>query len=638
MTVYQRVQWIVFFVVLMATPRSAWSQSGFDDDRVMLQGFYWESYRHGDAKFPQYGNKKWYQIAKENAGAIREGRFDLIWLPPPSFAGGRSAGYNPKQYWKFDNSYGSLDQHRAMLEELLKNGIEPVADIVINHRDGETSWADFKNPDWGLKTICRSDEIFSSKDSPFKDTPEDQRGAEEERPKEYTQHGGTCYQYPSFRDLDHTNPDVRRDIFRYLLSLKSLGYRGWRYDMVHGYHARRVMQYNQRTQPTFSVGEYDWSAHGEMRGWVWNTATTKDDLKTSSNVFDFTTMFTLKGNKGNYKAWYGYGNGLGIMGDNTDKQPWKQRAVTFLENHDTGYRTNEDGTPQQDHKSDSFANNWEVEQAYAYILTHPGVPCVYWKHYFDWGNDLREKIKALINARKVAGVHSGSTLFTQNNAGYKNVYAARITGSKGDIYVRIGGADNDWQPSDSSYKDYREYAQGAGWKVWVGLPNNPGFQQAPRRPAFDVPTYKAAESITIPDDWLALAPARTRAVRSVESLSNGVNPRKIRNSRKPLIADFLGKRAVVWNDLLNGVQEVGGSNPVAPTGREVQISQEVRNSPFFSMTRFRQEEVSTEDDRRSQQAIIAEVSPAAFLQDGGQKAKGDKACGEAKDHAHQARH
>src|SRR5271165_4944083 len=204
-----------------------------------------------------------------------------------------------------------------------------------------------------------------------------------------------------------------------------------------------------------------------------------DHLKTSSSVFDFTSQFSLKSiNSGNYAALYSFGNGIGMVGDTTDGQPWKNRSVTFVENHDTGYRTNEDGTPQQDHQFDSFANNWQVEQAYAQILTHPGVPCVYWKHYFDWGNVLKEKIKALVNARKCAGVHSGSQLFLQNNAGYKGVYAARINGTNGDLYVRVGGNDHDWQPSDSGYGGYREYARGAGWKVWVGLPGNPDLQQS----------------------------------------------------------------------------------------------------------------------------------------------------------------
>jgi alpha-amylase len=273
------------------------------------------------------------------------------------------------------------------------------------------------------------------------------------------------------------------------------------------YHARWVALYNKRTQPTFSVGEYDWDKHGEQRGWMWATATDpavpdRDHLRTASCVFDFTTQFTLKDNKGKYRNWYGLDNGLGMMGDNTDGQPWKQRSVTFLENHDTGYRTDEDGNPQPGHDLDNFANNWEVEQGYAYILTHPGVPCVYWKHYFDWGTRLRERIKALVNARKAAGVHAGSELNVQNNAKERGVYAARVVGAKGALYVRVGGNDDAWQPSASGYKDYREYASGDGWKVWVGLPGNPEVQQAPRRGAFAVPEFKAGPTIEVPDDWL----------------------------------------------------------------------------------------------------------------------------------------
>lgn len=344
--------------VAVAAPRPAVAQAGFDDDRVMLQGFYWESHRHGDPDFPKFGTKRWYQIVKEQADAIRHGRFDLVWLPPPSYAGARSAGYNPKQYWKLDNSYGDFALHRAMLKELLRKGAEPVADIVINHRDGDTGWVDFKNPDWGLDTITRLDEAFTNPASPAVMTPENKRGADEERPVEYTRHGGTTYGYGSFRDIDHTNKQVRRDVIKYLLQLKSAGYRGWRYDMVHGYHAKRLALYNKRTGPTFSVGEYDWDKHGEQRGWVWHTATRpevegKDHLKTSSCVFDFSTQFALKDNKGKYRNWYAFDNGLGMTGDTTDGMPWGQRAVTFLENHDTGYRTDEKGNPEKDHERDS---------------------------------------------------------------------------------------------------------------------------------------------------------------------------------------------------------------------------------------------------------------------------------------------
>jgi alpha-amylase len=486
----------------MAVGAPCRAQSGFNDGRVLLPGFYWESHRHGyPDRFPQLGEKKWYEILREAAPRIREGRFDMIWLPPPSFAGGMSAGYNPRQYFLLSNTYGSFEQHHEAVKALLGNGIEPIADIVINHRDGNTGWADFVNPDWGPWSICGDDEAFHEERSPLYGTPESQRGRPEERPYPYGPPWHT-YGYGGFRDLDHTNRTVRRDLLRYLLQLRSFGYRGWRYDMVHGYHARWIAFYNRWSRPTFSVGEYDWDKQPEQRGWVWYTATKPGDLRTASSVFDFMTMFTLKVNKTSYGAWYGDGNGIGLVGDATDGRPWKQRAVTFVENHDTGYRTREDGRPEPGHESDSFANHSEVEQAYAYILTHPGVPCVYWKHYFDWGPGLREKIRALINARKVAGVHSGSVVAPQESARRRGIYAAKVKGRKGELYVRIGGSNGDWTPSSSGLDGGREYASGTGWKVWVKLPGNPPVSQAALKSALPVPAYRKPETIDIPEAWL----------------------------------------------------------------------------------------------------------------------------------------
>lgn len=41
---------------------------------------------------------------------------------------------------------------------------------------------------------------------------------------------------------------------------------------------------------------------------------------------------------------------------------------------------------------------------YAYIMTHPGVPCVLWDHLFQHS----QKMKDLIALRKRAGLHSRS--------------------------------------------------------------------------------------------------------------------------------------------------------------------------------------------------------------------------------------
>jgi alpha-amylase len=96
-------------------------------------------------------------------------------------------------------------------------------------------------------------------------------------------------------------------------------------------------------------------------------------------------------------------------------------------------------------------------------------------------------------------VHAGSAIHLQDNARSSGVYAARIEGRHGVLYVRIGGSDAQWQPSMSNYSGYREYAQGAGWKVWVALPGNPSFHQAPVRSALPIPTYVPAHQISADD-------------------------------------------------------------------------------------------------------------------------------------------
>jgi alpha-amylase len=486
---------------LVSLPAAAWlvihpagAQANFDDGRVLLQGFYWESHRYGKPQrnFPQDKQKSWYQVVNAKVPTIRAGRFDLLWLPSPAHAGELSVGYNPKQYTNLTNSYGTLLQQRDLLRSLLTAGVEPVADVVINHRDGSGGWVEFENPRWDTRAICRTDEAFSDSRSGATNTPDTMKGDCEEIVS-YRQ-GGT-QNYESFRDINHANKQVRDDVLSYLLSLQGMGYRGWRYDMVHGYAAKWISCYNAVTKPSFSVGEYDWDKQGEMRGWIWETAVQPtgsgaDHIRTSSSVFDFPTFDRLKEaiNQGKYTDLNGFNFGPGLMGDTTDGMPWKQRAVTFVENHDTGYRTNEDGTPEDKHVFDSFANNWQVEQAYAMILTHPGLPSVYWKHYFEWGDDLQNKIQALINARKVAAVHSGSNLYVQSNARQAGVYAAAVKGNNGMLFVRIGGSDANWQPSFSHYSHYREYAQGAGWKVWVQLPGNPPFQFAALASALPAPS------------------------------------------------------------------------------------------------------------------------------------------------------
>ena len=68
--------------------------------------------------------------------------------------------------------------------------------------------------------------------------------------------------------------------------------------------------------------------------------------------------------------------------------------MTFVDNHDTEYRREKEH--QANYDSTRHFPGTTVDMAYAYMLTHPGMPCVFWSHYFDWGRGRGETIDRLI--------------------------------------------------------------------------------------------------------------------------------------------------------------------------------------------------------------------------------------------------
>jgi alpha-amylase len=177
-----------------------------------------------------------------------------------------------------------------------------------------------------------------------------------------------------------------------------------------------------------------------------------DPAQKACCVFDWSTYELLKHyiNNGmvNHLPAITWKDGVwdGLIAVNKDK------SVTFLENHDTGF-------PQQ--QFDSFGNNDRLMQAYAYILTHPGIPCVYWKHYFEWRRG--DAIRALIRARKYAGVHSGSYIKAElHDNAYVAIVGDRPTDSS-TLIVKIGPGFG-FNP-DSSVWGLETY--GPDYAVWV---------------------------------------------------------------------------------------------------------------------------------------------------------------------------
>jgi hypothetical protein len=86
-------------------------------------------------------------------------------------------------------------------------------------------------------------------------------------------------------------------------------------------------------------------------------------------VFDFALKERLQ--NGNVAEWRHGLNG------NPDAA-WRQAAVTFVDNHDTGYSPGQYGGQHHWPLSDPMR-----DVAYTYILLSPGTPTVYWPDMYD---------------------------------------------------------------------------------------------------------------------------------------------------------------------------------------------------------------------------------------------------------------
>jgi len=126
--------------------------------------------------------------------------------------------------------------------------------------------------------------------------------------------------------------------------------------------------------------------------------------------------------------------------------------VTFVDNHDTG-PAESCGTGQ---------NLWAVPcgsvmEGYAYILSHPGIPTVFYPHIYNW--NLKTQIAALMAARKNAGVTSTSAVAIQQAT--QGLYAAIITGNTHQLAMKIG--PNSWSPGTG----WTLQTSGNNYAVWM---------------------------------------------------------------------------------------------------------------------------------------------------------------------------
>ena len=425
---------------------------------IMMQVFYW------DTQIEDPG--KWYTYLQTKLSDISTAKISLLWMPPSSKSYVRNyVGYTPMDYydvgeyqqwiekWNRRTStyeweqhdgkatlYGTRAELTAFITACKSVGIKCLADIVVNHRAAQQHNEDDELLRWkgNVHTIASGKMAW---------------GEGTNDPPEVTfKSGGGRYRDDGENgfgiNLAHENPDVRKEVKEWMEWLKNdIGFEGWRYDYVKGFEGKHLGEYNYHTRPYISVGEYFDGNVDLVDDWI-NTTDANDNKR--SMAFDFPLYYHLRkvfseGERPFNELANWLDRNTSLIGRRASK------AVTFLDNHDT-YRHDGDRFPPDDKK---------LVQGYAFLLTHPGIPCVFWNHVFerDTGYAYR-KILALCKLRTDENITNQSRVEILARGG--DLYAAKIDGR---IIVNIG--DRVWKPSDSGIPgNWSAILYGRGWAVW----------------------------------------------------------------------------------------------------------------------------------------------------------------------------
>ena len=386
-------------------------------EAVMMQAFYNESYDATAPGVSEYGNTKWTTLTPQAAeiGAY----FDYVWLPPS--ANGDGMGYHPKQYSNQSSNWGTRAELDALISALHANNCKVVADIVINHCTGWTSWCDFPTMDFGeygvfnpdASYICQDDEVNAPWNQPTEDNPG----------------SGACWgtatgsyddgeNWDGARDWSHDNVYVQEMFIAYLKWMRNvMHYDGFRYDKGDGFNNWHHYNYNKNAKPEIAFMEC-YAGTDEIQNRI---------AGASGDIMGLD--FDLKWHVFNSIAGWDYSRG---RGDCIMSRGDGRHSVTFIESHDWFLRPDNENEFGGRGNSMTPALKARLMQANAVLLSMPGVPCVFYPHWKKYKADL----KPMILARKWAGVHSESEVKDEYTTA--TGYQATIVGKHGWLILCLG--------------------------------------------------------------------------------------------------------------------------------------------------------------------------------------------------------
>jgi alpha-amylase len=312
----------------------------------------------GDSTVYQYYHTDWNTI-RETLSSVAAAGYDAIQVPPAQssrlYEYERESdaetydvplGYQPIDFTSFDSVFGTEAEYAAMVEEAHEQGLEVIADAVINHL---AAGGDYFERQVSIDDIPR----FSEADF------------HEQCPIDYSDPESVenCW-LVGLRDLDHEKPYVRQQLRNYVAKYADLGVDGIRFDA-----AKHVPEWFFREYATRWTDDLGLYAVGEvLEGSV---SYCQQYVDTGMSVTDYPLYYTMR------EYVFNSGGDMRALEDAgvVDQIPF--RALTFVSNHD------------------SVAPEYEL-LAYAYILTYEGYPRVY-NHRIDPDND---EISTLLSIRR----------------------------------------------------------------------------------------------------------------------------------------------------------------------------------------------------------------------------------------------
>lgn len=353
------------------------------------------------------------------AGELAEDGITMAWLPPAYKGQGgiHDVGYGVydtydlgefEQKGTIPTKYGTKEEYIEAIHALQAEGIQVLADIVLNHRMGadeqETILATREN--WGnrFQDISGEEEVqvwtkftFSGRAGKYSDfqwnwTCFDGTDWDEERKEKALfrfkgkswdsgvdgENGN--YDYLMGDDLDMKNPEVMAELERWgKWYLDTTGVDGMRLDAVKHINFEffnqwlgRMREYKEKN--FFAVGEY-WSPdNGKLVNYL-------NESGKCMQLFDVPLHFKF------YEASHSGGSyDMRNLLHNTLTEADSWHAVTFVDNHDT----------QPGQALQSFVMEWFKPLAYGIILLQEaGIPCVFYGDYYGIPHDNIPPIKEL---------------------------------------------------------------------------------------------------------------------------------------------------------------------------------------------------------------------------------------------------